>query len=206
MKQNPPSLALLHRLGIDIEDEDAYLEHYGVKGMRWGVRKSVDDRKKHFTRSLKQKYPRAAERREVVKKARSKGTSAVRKQHDKIFDKEMKTGKMASDKDYAKLDAAKKSRRAGVKKAKKDFREGKKADRKKRRAERKQYTKDINTLYMSDYKALVDTETKFGKRSAEAKAVVSDFNKRYGGNKINSPQMRDIVAAGKSIVPAYDVK
>ena len=44
-------------------DDDLYLEHYGVKGMRWGVRKASSD-------SKKPKEPKGPSKSDRIKKAR----------------------------------------------------------------------------------------------------------------------------------------
>jgi hypothetical protein len=222
MKQKAPSLAVLRALGIEV-DEEAYLAHYGVKGMRWGVRK----------------------RRDTIHRARKKGRAEVRKQRDNIYNYEVRTGKMASKKDYAKLDAAKKAKRTGVRKAKasvrnsrmspearavkaqrdkifaKEMKTGKMASKKdyakldaakaaKKGARKKakaaarknkaEYKKSADKLFAKDWMTVQKANSKYGMFSKEARAVQRAFDKRYAFKSINDPGVQAAVKSGKGIL------
>ena len=71
-----------NKLGIDMNETEEFLEHFGVKGMRWGVRKAPD--------------------RLSINKTDTKITKEVKKDYNNSTNKEFRRKYAASKKTYAK--------------------------------------------------------------------------------------------------------
>jgi len=67
-----------------IFDEEVYLEHYGVKGMRWGVRRKAKKDAKEFSRA-KQFYGEGAGTRRKLIKAKVEGRSKSIKDYEEAY-------------------------------------------------------------------------------------------------------------------------
>ena len=67
-----------------MDDVDDVLAHFGVKGMRWGVRKAPTARQEDFRRAAKEGKKKVTVRAEPGKKIKTKGGKGVEASDDAI--------------------------------------------------------------------------------------------------------------------------
>lgn len=64
--------------------QEEYLEHYGVKGMKWGVRKAKRQEKRSVTKKTNRKYD---EKNDQAKKEFANNVSEIRKSNKNVVRK-----------------------------------------------------------------------------------------------------------------------
>lgn len=76
---------MLEEKGLTHEEIDEYFEHYGTKGMKWGVRREVSSSDRKAGR--KEFASTGREARKLIKQARKSGSQAEREEVAKQYEK-----------------------------------------------------------------------------------------------------------------------
>lgn len=100
-------------------DSDAYLMHYGVKGMKWGVRK---DRQ---SSSARRQYRESIRTAKANRRARDKAISKRYDAFEKAIEKPYKKGQLLSDQDVNRLNKVDEQARKDWKASKDQYRKDK---------------------------------------------------------------------------------
>lgn len=154
------------------------LYHYGVKGMKWGVRRK--------------------DARQAYRDAKNKAFSAYEREIARI-EKPYKRGQNLSARDMAREAAAEKRYSSAVAKAQASYKSAKKAIK----SEKKQFKSDLRDLRKGGM--LEYTETKFGKDRMTTKTTYYDKNGKridqdYANKLLEANKAKNVrVAAGTGV-------